>query len=43
MVSMMAVMGYVPDMSLGKNPHCIVPLPNIKCRFEGHATKIVEN
>jgi hypothetical protein len=26
---MMATMGYVPGMSLGKNPHCIIPPPNI--------------
>jgi hypothetical protein len=32
---MMVEMGYVPDMSLDKNPHCVVPPPNMQCRFKG--------
>jgi hypothetical protein len=36
-VRMVATMGYVPSMSLGKNPCCVVLLPNSKGRFEGDA------
>jgi hypothetical protein len=34
---MMAVMGYVPDMILGKNPHYIVLPPGIQGRFDSRA------
>jgi hypothetical protein len=30
-----AAVGYMPGMSLGKNPHCMIPLPNNQSRFEG--------
>jgi hypothetical protein len=34
---MVAAMGYVPDMSLSKNPCCVIPPPNSQGRFEGDA------
>jgi hypothetical protein len=39
---MMAAMGYVSGMSLGKNPPYLIPSPHIQGRFEGAQTKIVE-